>query len=310
MEKDGPYLEMLKFYNELYQDGLVDPDSMTQTFEQMGEKVANGGVLFSIFNYSGSLSYNTDGHTSQGKMMFCMKPEEASPIVYGMNTQGGESIWSIGAKCEYPEKCMELLDYFSTPEGRMTMQYGPKELCWDYDEDDHTVFTELGRKCRADEDTVMGNGYKGTFHDGSLQINNTTWSIDAKNPDSSGETYNSVNWPSNLEKAKSEIEQDWRDKTDCISIGDYFEKGSYVVSPGTSFSLSAKGDDIKTTWNQVTTCIKENSWKAIYAKTDKAYDKIVSDMIKSAEKYGYQKCLEWSRNEAATRHALEAAITQ
>lgn len=193
LEKDGPYLEMLKFYNDLYQADLVDPDSMTQTFDKMAEKVANGGVLFSIFNYSGSLSFNTDEHTAAGKMMYCMKPEEASPIVYGMNTQGGESIWSIGAKCEYPEKCMELLNYFSTPEGRMTMQYGPKGLCWDYDEDGYTVFTELGRQCRADENTVMNNGFKGTFDDGNLQINNTTWSIDAENPDSNGESYNSAN---------------------------------------------------------------------------------------------------------------------
>ena len=139
---------------------MIDPDSMTQTFDQMAEKVQNGGVLFSIFNYSGSLSYNTDEHTSKGKMMYCMKPEQASPIVYGMNTQGGESVWSIGANCEYPEKCMELINYFATPEGRMTLQYGPKGLCWDYDDQGNTIFTEFGRKCRADENTTMGNGHK------------------------------------------------------------------------------------------------------------------------------------------------------
>lgn len=141
---------------------------MTQTFDQMAEKVQNGGVLFSIFNYSGSLSYNTDEHTSKGKLMYCMKPEQASPIVYGMNTQGGESVWSIGANCEYPEKCMELINYFATPEGRMTLQYGPKGLCWDYDDQGNTIFTEFGRKCRADENITMGNGYKGSFHDGCL----------------------------------------------------------------------------------------------------------------------------------------------
>lgn len=310
LEKDGPYLEMLKFYNDLYQDDLLDPDSMTQTFDKMAEKVANGGVLFSIFNYSGSLSYNTDIHTAAGKMMYCMKPEDASPIVYGMNTQGGESIWSIGAKCEYPEKCMELLNYFSTPEGRMTMQYGPKGLCWDYDEDGYTVFTELGRQCRADENTVMNNGFKGTFGDGNLQINNTTWSIDAKNPDSNGESYNSANWASNLENAKSEIEQDWRDYNDSVGIEDYFEKGKYVVSPGTSFSMSSKDDVLKTTWSQTTTCIKTESWKALYAKTDKEFDKIVDNMIKQADHYGYQDCLKWSQNEAARRRSLEEAITQ
>lgn len=310
LEKNGTYLEMLKWYNDLYRDGLIDPDSMTQTFDQMAEKVQNGGVLFSIFNYSGSLSYNTDEHTSKGKLMYCMKPEQASPIVYGMNTQGGESVWSIGANCEYPEKCMELINYFATPEGRMTLQYGPKGLCWDYDDQGNTIFTEFGRKCRADENTTMGNGYKGSFHDGCLQINNTTWSIDAENPDSNGDTYNSVNWKSNLEKAKSDIEQDWRDYNKTNSINAYFEKGKYTVSPGTSFSLSTKDDTLKTVWGQVTTCIKNESWKALYAKSDAAFEKQVNHMISSAKKYGYDKCLKWSQNEAKTRKSLEDQLTQ
>ena len=84
---------MLKFFNDLYQKGLVDPDSMTQTYDKMAEKVQNGGLLFSIFNYSGSLAYNKDEHTKAGKMMYCLKPEDASPIVYGMNTQVGNRYW-------------------------------------------------------------------------------------------------------------------------------------------------------------------------------------------------------------------------
>lgn len=113
-----------------------------------------------------------------------------------------------------------------------------------------------------------------------------------------------------MESAKSDIEQDWRDYNDSIGIEDYFEKGKYVVSPGTSFSMSSKDDVLKTTWSQTTTCIKTESWKAMYAKTDKEFDKIVANMIKQADHYGYQECLEWSRNEAARRRSLEEAITQ
>lgn len=311
LEENGPYLEMLKFYNNLYQDGLVDPDSMTQTYDKMIEKVQNGGVLFSIFNYSGQIAYNTKEHTSAGKLMYCMKPENATPIVYGMNTQGGDRIWSIGSKCEFPEKAMELINYLCTPEGRMTMEFGPQGVTWDYDEDKHPYFTELGKKCQADKNTSMeGTKYKGTYHDGEIQINNTTWSADAKNPDSNGDTYNKDNWPSQNAAAESEIEQDWRDKTGATSVNTYMEARKYVVQPGTSFSKSAQDDTLKTTWNQVTTCIKENSWKAIYAKSDKEFDKIVADMKKQAAKYGYDKCKEWSQGEAARKKSLEDALTK
>lgn len=310
LEENGPYLEMLKWFNDLYQDGLIDPDSMTQTYDEMIAKVQNGGTLFSIFNYSGSLGYNTKEHTSAGKLMYCMKPEDASPIVYGMNTQGGDRIWSIGAKTEYPEKCMEIINYLSTPEGRMTMEYGPKGYTWDYDDQKHAYLTDVGMKCQNDKNTTMGGGYKGSYHDGELQINNITWSLDASNPDSDGETYNKESWASYNATPSSDIEKDWRDKTGCTTINEYMEKGKYTVAPGTSFSKETQDTTLKTTWNQVTTEIKNSSWKAIYAKSDKKFDSIVAGMKKSAKKYGYDKCVEWSRNQASRRKALEDAITR
>ncbi len=310
LEENGPYLQMLKFFNNLYQDGLVDPDSMTQTYDKMIEKVQNGGTMFSIFNYAGSLAYNKKAHTEAGKLMYCMKPEEATPIVYGMNPQGGDRVWSIGAKSEYPELCMEVINYLCTPEGRLTTDYGPKGVCWDYDKDKNTYFTKLGKECNNNNQTKMGGKYKGTFHDGSLQINNTTWAPDASNPESNGETYNCANWKSNLSEAGSDIEQDWRDKTGAIGIDDYMEKTKqFVVSPGTSFSKSEKSTELKTTWSQVTDEIKNGSWKAIYAESDSDYNKIVNDMIKKCKKYGYDKCVKWSTNEAARRKSLEDAVT-
>lgn len=310
LEENGAYLEMLKWFNDLYQDGLIDPDSMTQTYDEMIAKVQNGGTLFSIFNYSGSLGYNTKEHTSAGKLMYCMKPEDASPIVYGMNTQGGDRVWSIGAKTEYPEKCMEIINYLATPEGRMTMEYGPKGYTWDYDDQKHAYLTDVGVKCQNDKNTTMGGGYKGSYHDGELQINNVTWSLDASNPDSDGETYNKESWASYNATPSSDIEKDWRDKTGCTTINEYMEKGKYTVAPGTSFSKETQDTTLKTTWNQVTTEIKNSSWKAIYAKSDKKFDSVVAGMKKSAKKYGYDKCVEWSRNQASRRKALEDAITQ
>ena len=54
------------------------------------------------------------------------------------------------------------------------------------------------------------------------------------------------------------------------------EKGKYTVAPGTSFSKETQDTTLKTTWNQVTTEIKNSSWKAIYAKSDKKFDSVVA----------------------------------
>ncbi len=308
LEENGPYLTMLKWYNDLYQDGLLDPDSMTQNYDKMIEKVQNGGTMFSIFNYSGSLGYNKTAHLEDGKYMYCLRPEEASPIVYGMNPQGGDRIWSIGANTEYPDKCMEVINYLSTPEGRITTDMGPKGLCWDYDENKNTYLTDLGKQCKKNKKTKMPSPYKGTFQDGTLQITNTTWSVDASNPESNGETYNSDNWKNTLKEKQYDIQKDWSDKTGCAGINDYMEQGKYTVAPGTSYSKSEKSEQLKTTWAQVTTEIKNKSWKAMYAKSDAEYEKRVKEMIDKCKEYGYEDCVKWSQNEANRRKQLEDEV--
>lgn len=310
LEEDGPYLEMLKFFNKLYQNNLLDPNSMTQTWDDMEEKVLAGGAFWSIFNYSGDLIYNSEEHVAQNKMMFPLVPEEARPIVYGMNVQGSNRIWSIGANTEYPELCMEIINWLCTPEGTMTYNYGPEGLCWYYDEDGYTHFTDFGYLAYTDKTTEMIDDYAGTgtFSDGTLQVNNTTWSIDATNPDSNGERYNYQYWKSVQEAAANEIEQDWRDYFGVESTQEYMETTNYLVAPATSFSLAAKSEDFKTTWSGVTDIIVTYSWRAIYADSDEEYDEIVAEMIEQANAYGYAECVEWSLEQAAIRHALEEEV--
>ncbi len=304
LEQNGPYLQMLKWYNNLYREGLLDPDSMTQTYDQMLEKVQNGGVLFSIFNYSGQLAFNSSKHLKAGEYMYCMKPEEASPIVYGLSTLGANYITSIGANTEYPELCMQILDYFCTPEGFMTMTYGPQGECWDYDKDGNTYLTDLGEECHKSSKTKMTE-HDGTFQDGQMQMAVSTWSVDSPNPDSNGETFNCDYWKSRTDETNTKIQKDWKKFTGCEDSNSYFEQGKYTLSPGSTYTMSTKSDDLKTVWKQVTDCIKTESWNAIYAKSDKEFDSVVAKMVKDTAGYGYDQCLKWSQQEAKTRKAAE-----
>ena len=92
----------------------------------------------------------------------------------------------------------------------------------------------------------------GTFNDGCLQVNNTTWSVNAINPDSNGERFNQEYWKSNQVDAANETEQDWRDHFGVSSTQEYMESNDYVVAPATSFTLASKEDDFKTVWSSVT----------------------------------------------------------
>ena len=82
----------------------------------------------------------------------------------------------------------------------------------------------------------------------------------------------------------------------------------YILAPGTTYSGGVRSDELQVVWNQVATCIKDNSWKAIYASTDAEFDQIVADMISQANEYGYDQCVEFQENEAKLRAAAEDAV--
>lgn len=313
LDPDGYYIEMLHFFNNLYREGLLDPDSMTQTYDEMIEKVKAGGTFWSIFNYAGQAAFNTDENMAADKFMYPVLPSEAHPLVYGMNVLGGNRIWSIGSKTKYPDLCMEIINYLCTPEGRMVVDYGPKDVMWYYDEEGYTHFTEIGLACHNDRKTILteetAGGYSGEFNDGANQMNNTTWSISAENPDSiEGEKFDCLTWKSLMAEPQYEIEATWRDYYGVNTPDEYMEKSDYKVAYGTAYAESTKDPDLKVIWTQVTSCIVSGSWNCIYAKTDEEFDTILNQMITDANEYGYEQCLEWSLGEAAIRNALEEPL--
>ena len=311
LEEGGPYLESLKFFNKLYQAGLIDPNSMTQTYNEMSEKVTAGGTFFSIFDYAGSQLYNTEAHLTEGKAMYPMVPNDATPLCYGMNVLGGNRIWTIGANTEYPELCMAIINYLTTPEGYMTYNYGPKDACWYYDEEGNCCLTELGEAAQADrKGTMMPDEWGGgTFNDGTFQANNTTWSKDASNPDSNGETYNYINWKSRRTDETYDILLDWRDKYGQYTFQDYMNTTNYKVALGTSYTESKRSDDLKIIWEQVAECLVNYTWQAIYAENDAEYDRIVNEMITKCGEYDPEGlCLAWCEAEADLRCSLEDQV--
>ncbi len=318
MDPDGPYVEMLRWFNKLYRAGLLDPDSSSQTFDKMSEKVKNGRTFFSIFNYAGYMTYNTDEHINAGKGMFTVTPDESAPIVYGLNIEGGNRIWSIGSQTKYPEVCMAIINWLCTPEGRLTQDYGPKGVCWDYDENGKTYFTDVGLACKTDTKTDIGaltdGRYTGVFTDCANQMNNTTWTAEAINPES-GETYNCEGWESFATSSPSDLELEWREwASDVTGVEveneqDYLYARDYTVMPGVTFAMATLDDELSFTEQTVNDKVKQVSWNCIEAATEEEFDAILSAGIEELNGLGYQKLVDFYTAEAARKYSeAQAAL--
>lgn len=309
LEENGPYLACLKFYNKLFQMGLVDPDSLTQKYNGMSEDYQNGTAFWNIFNWMGSGTYNSDTHVSQGKAMYPVAPKDARPLVYGQNVYGAERIWSIGAKTAYPELCMAIINWFCTPEGFLTTQYGPEGVAWEI-KGKKQYLTDFGKRAMADQNnTEMPVPYKGTFMDGSFKINNITWSVDATNPLTDGETYNRYFWPSELKDAQYAIEKSWREWAGAANPDAYLQKFNYQLAPGTLYSAQPVPTELDMKKTQVCEAIKTSSWNAIYATSDADYDRIVAKMISDCKAYGWDDLEAFYAEQAQKRAAAERAAT-
>jgi putative aldouronate transport system substrate-binding protein len=310
LDDNSMYIRSLKFYNALYQKGLLDPDSMTQTYDDAVDAYQDGAAVFNIFTFLGADLYNTDAHTGDGKGMFALAADDMKPLCYGLNIFGGNRIWSIGANTEYPELCMAIINWTSTPEGVMTYLYGPQGLTWDYDANGNAYLTDLGVACKRDQTTELTGGtYTGKFEDGTAKWNNSTWAPDSINQDGNGETFNYLFWKSWLDKPATKAMQAWKDYTGFACADDYLEDTGHIsISLGTDYSMGVRDDELNTTWQQVKDCVKTYSWNLVYAKNDDEFNSILAEFISKAKEYGYDECVEWCMNEATLRKAAEDKV--
>ncbi|TAH65912.1 MAG: hypothetical protein EWM47_10680 [Anaerolineaceae bacterium] len=321
IDEDSHYFDALRFFNKLYRADLIDENSMTQTVQMAGEKMINGGVFASVFNYAGSSIFNTQEHQDENKMMLTLVPEDARPIAYGMSTEGSGSIWTIGANTEYPELCMSIINWLATPKGFLTYTYGPEasydeetgeydpESCW-YIKDGYVNFTKLGEAAYTSrKKTQMPEKWGGgTYQDGVCEINANTWDLDASNPLTNDETYNAVNWSSRQDQEISEIEQDWRDFTGCKTPNEYLSKrNKYIINRSTpSFNYATLSDELKVIISQLDECVTNYSWMAVYADSEEKCEAILQEMTTKYNTYDPDNIVyNWYKEEAKKAYAIE-----
>lgn len=309
LEKNGPYLEMLQFLNSLYRQGLLDPESHAQTYDDVVRKTAEGSVLFSLFNYAGSAVYNTEEHLADNKYMTSLVPAQATPAAYGLSVYGNSNrIWTIGAGTEHAALVMEIINWLCTPEGRLTYEYGPKGVTWDYDAEGYMYLTELGKTCMEDRTTAMTGEYEGCFNDGCPVLNAVTWYYLSPNPEANEEPYDYCRWKSNLPAATCGMEQDWREFTKASTVDEYIKNGNYVVIPEVNYEATAKSSELEAAWEQVAECIERGSWQAVCAESEEEFQQVIDSMQAEVYELGYEKCMTWCEYEAMRRRKLEEEL--
>jgi multiple sugar transport system substrate-binding protein/putative aldouronate transport system substrate-binding protein len=204
---------------------------------------------------------------------------------------------------------MAIIDWLSTPEGRLTIEYGPKDVCWEYLADGSIDLTDFGLDCKQNSGSTEGiqmpAPYTGNYADGYFWPNNTTYSVNTKIPGGNGQTFNYLYWPKYLSLPVSEVDQSWRDAVGADSVREYMSEQPYALIKPHAYAPSVKSDELATMYEQIKLAVKDGSWKAIYAESDAEFETLLAEMRVNAEGYGYSTYIDWCKDEAVLRKAAE-----
>jgi putative aldouronate transport system substrate-binding protein len=315
LDEDGIYFRTLKFYFNLNQLGLLDPDSITQTYSEVTTKEQTGRVLFNWFNPIKS-NFNTEARLSEGKAVTLLPMTTQCNYGYTGKPYGYGRTVSIGANCEQPERLLEIIDWMFSDEGLMESYNGPKDGTWTYNEDGEPVLTELGWACYNDQMTEMPEEYGGgTFYEG---MNKGFYVYPSINYDlaSTGYPANRDLWPCVLSREMPDILTDWSEHMGgaLTSIEALINRGNIVKTINQavySTEETLQMDDIlQQKANQVASVLTEYNWKMVLAADEEEYEALKAEMIDKAIGLGYEDVVDFGIQQVEQLFRARAAMEE
>lgn len=288
-EEDGKYFRALKFFYDANQMGLLDPDSMTQRFEDAQQKFTDGRVLFDFWGWGSGSFDNAENHAA-GIGFMPVSAKEAKTTLQQLSPVGSSWSMAVSSDTKYPELCMKYINYIYSDEGVMELMNGPKGVTWDVNEEGVPYVTEEGYTYIKDGTKELAPG--GTIGNGFGVINNQTFS-----GYTTCETYNvpfsSSLWPT-YEETEDKLRDEWREDMGVKDQVEYLNKctdGGIVVSPFAP--MGTMPDDMKQLEANAGSVIQQLSWKMIYAADEEEFNSLKEQMISGAQAAGIDEYVEW-----------------
>jgi putative aldouronate transport system substrate-binding protein len=132
-------LNMIKFYNKIFREGLIDRESFTiDPYAWQKDKLNTGRIASTIGNWymvadawGQFKAANIPNAANMWFMNFPIKiPNGSTPELVNISSTGvGNTV--ITKKCKNPEAAIKLLDYLASPDGNFTAWNGAESTQWE-----------------------------------------------------------------------------------------------------------------------------------------------------------------------------------
>jgi len=290
LEDDSVFKEGLKWYNELYKRGLVDPDSISTSRADQAPKLDNGYAMLP----GGSLP----GWATKYYEVF---PSDCTLYrSFTTKTYSGGSSIVIFKDSENIEACLELVDMMADPYEWMKVYYGPEGCMWQEDNGVLSITDEFAAWLEE-----HGNVNFFPMPDGTeYSIFNTPTLFNSGTPlrnhvDINGEPlpYVPTSWPdAQAITTNNDNWSAWKETMNAEDLWDYTEKNGIEVIQDVAFDgwiRDAADDSMQLKIASVADIIVPACWKMVYSTDEAEFEAIWDAMVKDAEIMGSKDIYAW-----------------
>jgi len=295
LDADSEYIKSLKFYYQANQMGLVDPDSLTQTYATAKSKVTQGRVFFSWWAWLND-AYNTPARTNAALPtgFAAVLPKDTKTLVPGENYVGKSWTFAISSATKNLDACLKYIDFMYSTDGLQTLFNGPEGVTWKTDSSGKPEMTEEGWKYVNDPNSELPGG--GKLADG-IMIGSYGLSTGFINPKTK-EALSYQLWDStkaHIIANQTKLQKDWSGVTGSKTTLDFINANKMAITiPLAQSLIPSMTDDISASASRIGDIVKSDSWKMVFAKNDAEFQSYYNDMKTKAEGLGVKDVYNWS----------------
>lgn len=309
LSKDSMYYKGLKWYNEAYKRGLMDPESINNDRPTQKIKVDDGYTMI------------PSGYLPGWAPTYYEYYIPGTKVYYNYTSTYGDSRYMIGinANTKNKEACLAFLDMMCDPDAFLSISAGPEGEFWVADDNGVVDLTEAGWKHL--ESVGTGDTTSFTLSSGEqLEIWNTPWVVangaltSYKDADGNQLCCTTTGWPKvDAVASQNESFKDWQKVTGHENWKEWLVKeNAYYNDPDMEDvnSFTSNPDDmLKLTIDAIKDKVVNASWQMVYAEDEAAFDSLWDKMVSDCEGLGAQDIVDWRlgdlKNAAATVEQLK-----
>lgn len=293
LSKDSMYYKGLKWYNEAYRRGLMDPESINNDRPTQKIKVDEGYAMI------------PSGYLPGWAPKYYEYYVPGTKVYYNYTSTYGKSQFMIGinANTKNLDACLAFLDMMCDPEAFLNISTGPEGEFWEADENGVVSLTEAGKKHL--ETIGKGDNTSFTLSTGEeLELWNTPWVIangaltKYKDKDGNQLCCTTTGWPEvDAVASQKEEFQRWQKVTGYDNWKEWLNKeNAYYSNPDMEDvnSFTSNPDDMmKLTIDAIKDKVVNASWQMVYAEDEAAFDSLWDKMVSDCEGLGAQEIIDW-----------------